>query len=141
MASINVAIIGVGNCASALIQGVEKYADISNDENVPGIMHPVLGEYGIGDINLVAAFDIDASKVGMDLSEAIFAKPNNTIKFHDVPHMGIKVQRGMTHDGIGKYTADIIEKSSGKKNGNGFDIITNPEFITVIILNSKQILT
>ena len=113
MGSINVAIIGVGNCASALAQGVAKYANITNGQSVPGLMHPVLGEYGIGDINFVAAFDIDANKVGLDLSEAIFAKPNNTIKFHEVPHLGVTVQRGMTHDGIGKYTADIIKKAPG----------------------------
>ena len=113
MGQINVAIIGVGNCASSLVQGVHKYADATNDQTIPGLMHPVLGEYGIGDINFVAAFDVDSSKVGMDLSEAIFAKPNNTIKFHDVPNLGISVQRGMTHDGIGKYMSDVIEKAPG----------------------------
>ena len=113
MGSINVAIIGVGNCASALVQGAAKYGSVTNEERIPGLMHPVLGEYGIGDINIVGAFDIDASKVGLDLSEAIFAKPNNTIKFHDVPHLGITVQRGMTHDGIGKFMSDIIEKAPG----------------------------
>ena len=101
MGSINVAIIGVGNCASSLVQGVAKYADATNDKEIPGLMHPVLGEYGVGDINFVAAFDIDAGKVGMDLSEAIFAKPNNTVKFEDVPRTGVSVQRGMTHDGVG----------------------------------------
>jgi len=113
LSSINVAIVGVGNCASALVQGVAKYADVGRDKTIPGLMHPVLGEYGIGDIKIVGAFDVDKNKVGFDLSEAIFAEPNNTIKFHEVPHLGVTVQRGMTHDGIGKYTSAMIEKSSG----------------------------
>ena len=113
LGSINVAIIGVGNCASSLVQGVSKYAGASNNEEIPGLMHPVLGEYGVGDINFVAAFDVDSSKVGLDLSEAIFAKPNNTVKFQDVEHTGITVQRGMTHDGVGKYMSDIIRKADG----------------------------
>ena len=111
--SINVAIIGVGNCASALIQGVTKYGNVTGHETIPGLMHPVLGEYGIGDINFVAAFDIDSNKVGLDLSEGIFAEPNNTVKFAKVPHMGVTVQRGMTHDGIGKYMSDVITKAEG----------------------------
>ena len=113
MGSINVAVVGVGNCASALVQGVNKYRNATSENSIPGLMHPVLGEYGIGDINFVAAFDVDANKVGLDLSEAIFAKPNNTIKFHDVPHLGVTVQRGMTHDGIGIYMSEIIAKASG----------------------------
>ncbi len=113
MGSINVAIIGVGNCASSLIQGVQKYQNATKDQSIPGLMHPVLGEYGIGDIKFVAAFDIDANKVGRDLSEAVFAEPNNTIKFQDVPHMGVTVQRGMTHDGLGKYLSEIITKAPG----------------------------
>ena len=113
MTSINVAIIGVGNCASSLVQCIHKYRNATNEQAIPGLMHPVLGEYGIGDINVVAAIDIDAKKVGLDLSEAIFAEPNNTIKFQDVPHMGLTVQRGMTHDGIGKYMSEIIEKAPG----------------------------
>ena len=113
MADINVAIIGVGNCASSLVQGIHKYADAGPDDDIPGIMHPVLGEYGIGDINVVAAFDVDANKVGLDLSEAIYAKPNNTVKFHDVPHSGISVQRGMTLDGVGEYMSEVIEKAPG----------------------------
>ena len=113
MGSINVAIIGVGNCASSLVQGVSKYADATNNEEIPGLMHPVLGEYGVGDINFVAAFDVDSSKVGLDLSDAIFAKPNNTVKFQDVESTGITVQRGMTHDGVGKYMSDIIRKADG----------------------------
>ena len=111
MGSINVAIIGVGNCASALIQGIEKYAGAGNNDNIPGLMHPVLGEYGIGDINIAAAFDIDVNKVGLDVSEAIFAPPNNTLKFQDVANKNINVQRGMTHDGIGKYLSDTVIKA------------------------------
>ncbi len=114
MGSINVAIIGVGNCASSLVQGVHKYQDVTNnDSDIPGLMHPVLGEYGVGDINVVAAFDVDANKVGKDLSEAIYAQPNNTVRFHDVPNTGIKVERGMTHDGVGKYMSGIISKADG----------------------------
>jgi myo-inositol-1-phosphate synthase len=113
LGSINVAIIGVGNCASSLVQGVSKYADVTNNEDIPGLMHPVLGEYGVGDINFVAAFDVDSSKVGLDLSEAIFAKPNNTVKFQEVEQTGVTVQRGMTHDGVGKYMSDIIRKADG----------------------------
>ena len=113
MSNINVAIIGVGNCASALVQGVEKYQHVSNNDSVPGLMHPVLGEYGVGDIKFVGAFDIDANKVGLDLSEAILAEPNNTVKFQEVPHKGVTVQRGMTHDGIGKYMSGIVQKAPG----------------------------
>ena len=111
MGTINVAIIGVGNCASSLVQGISKYAESDSDSKVPGLMHPILGEYAIGDIKIVAAFDVDKTKVGLDLSEAIFAEPNNTIKFADVPNLGVKVQRGMTHDGIGKYLSEVIHKS------------------------------
>ena len=113
MGSINVAVIGVGNCASSLVQGVEKYQNATNGDSIPGLMHPVLGEYGIGDIRFVAAFDIDSTKVGLDLSEAVFASPNNTIKFQDVPNTGVTVQRGMTHDGVGKYMAEVITKAAG----------------------------
>ena len=113
MGSINVAIIGVGNCASSLIQGVYYYRKAKENEFVPGIMHVNLGGYHIKDINFVAAFDIDKNKVGKDLSEAIFTSPNNTFKFTDVPAMGVKVQRGMTHDGLGKYLSEIIEKAPG----------------------------
>ena len=110
---INVAIIGVGNCASSLVQGVHKYSDVSDDVFIPGLMHPVLGQYHIGDINFVAAFDIDVNKVGKDLSEAIYTTPNNTVRFHDVPHLGVKVERGMTHDGLGKYVSQIVTKAPG----------------------------
>ncbi len=111
---VRVAIVGVGNCASSLVQGVRFYRDASAKEAVPGLMHVNLGGYHISDIEFVAAFDIDKKKVGLDLSQAIFAGPNNTVKFSDVPALGVKVQRGMTHDGIGKYLADIVQKAPGE---------------------------
>ncbi len=113
MGKINVAIIGVGNCASSLVQGLELYQDASEGEDIPGIMHPLLGGYHISDINFVAAFDVDANKVGKDLSEAIFSEPNNTYRFTDVGHLGVPVERGMTHDGLGKYLSQVIEKAPG----------------------------
>ena len=111
---VRVAIVGVGNCASSLVQGVEYYKNASETEAVPGLMHVNLGGYHIRDIEFVAAIDIDKDKVGKDLSEAIFSGQNNTIKFSDVPKTGIKVQRGMTHDGLGKYLSQVIEKAPGK---------------------------
>jgi myo-inositol-1-phosphate synthase len=113
MQKINVAIIGVGNCASSLVQGVHYYRKAKEGESIPGLMHINLGGYHINHINFVAAFDIDKNKVGKDLSEAIYTKPNNTFKFCEVPTMGVKVSRGMTHDGLGKYLSQIITKSSG----------------------------
>jgi myo-inositol-1-phosphate synthase len=113
MGKVKVAIIGVGNCASSFVQGLHRYAEAPTDELVPGLMHPELGGYHISDIEVVAAFDVDKDKVGKDVSEAIFSGQNNTIKFADVPHMGVKVERGMTHDGIGKYLSQVIEKSEG----------------------------
>ena len=110
---INVAIIGVGNCASALLQGIQKYREAPEGEFIPGLMHTVLGGYHIGDIQVVAAFDIDKNKVGKDLSEAIVTAPNNTAIFTEVPHTGVTVDRGMTHDGLGKYLSQIIEKAPG----------------------------
>ncbi|HNT77888.1 MAG TPA: inositol-3-phosphate synthase [Anaerolineae bacterium] len=110
---VRVAIIGIGNCASALVQGVEFYKNVSDDTFVPGLMHARLGPYHIRDIEFTAAFEINATKVGKDLSEAIFAAPNNTFHFADVPHLGVPVQRGMTHDGLGKYLSEIIEKAPG----------------------------
>ncbi len=110
---IRVAIIGVGNCASSLVQGVQYYRDAPDDQFIPGLMHPRLGGYHIGDIEFSAAFDIDKNKVGKDLSEAIFTRPNNTIKFSDVPHLGVPVYRGMTHDGLGQYLSRVIEKAPG----------------------------
>src|SRR6266516_4498009 len=111
---VRVAIVGVGNCASSLVQGVHYYRDASPKDSVPGLMHVNLGGYHIRDIEFVAAFDIDKNKVGLDLSEAIFAKPNNTVKFSDVPKTGVKVYRGMTHDGIGKYLSDVVQKAPGE---------------------------
>ena len=113
MGKINVAIIGVGNCASSLVQGVYYYKNAKETENVPGLMHINLGGYHISDINFVAAFDIDKNKVGKDLAQAIYTKPNNTYKFCDVPTTGVKVYKGMTHDGLGKYLSQIIEKAPG----------------------------
>ncbi|PZR78372.1 MAG: inositol-3-phosphate synthase, partial [Chthoniobacterales bacterium] len=110
---IRVAIIGVGNCASSLVQGVEFYRNAREGEDVPGLMHVNLGGYHVRDIEFSAAFDINASKVGRDLGEAIFAEPNNTIKFADVPALGVRVHRGMTHDGIGKYLERVVKKSPG----------------------------
>ncbi len=112
MGKINVAIIGVGNCASSLVQGIQKYVEVPEDEDIPGIMHTKIGDYRIEDINVVAAFDIDENKVGKDLSEAIFAPPNNTLKFSDVPHYGVTVERGMTHDSVGKYVSHLVKKST-----------------------------
>ncbi len=114
MGKVNVAIIGVGNCASSLVQGVHKYREAEDNGSIPGIMHTTLGEYHIGDINFVAAFDIDKNKVGKDLAEAIYTEPNNTVQFAEVPKTGVTVQRGMTHDGIGKYLQDIVIKAPGE---------------------------
>ena len=113
MGKIKVAIIGVGNCASSLVQGIHKYVEIPDDAEVSGVMHNTIGGYRIDDIEVVAAFDIDENKVGKDLSDAIFAEPNNTIKFAEVPKTGVVVERGMTHDGIGKYVSDLVEKADG----------------------------
>jgi len=111
---VRVAIIGVGNCASALVQGVHYYRDAKPEDFVPGLMHVNLGEYHIRDIEFTAAFDVDGNKVGKDLSEAIYIAPNNTYRFADVPKLGVNVYRGMTHDGLGKYLSQIIKKTSGQ---------------------------
>ncbi|MEA2471297.1 MAG: myo-inositol-phosphate synthase, partial [Thermoleophilaceae bacterium] len=110
---VRVAIVGVGNCASAFVQGVQYYKDANPDEEVPGLMHVDLGGYHVRDIEFTAAFDIDAEKVGKDLSEAIWSGQNNTIKFADVPRLGVPVHRGMTHDGLGKYLKEKITKAEG----------------------------
>jgi myo-inositol-1-phosphate synthase len=110
---INVAIIGVGNCASSLVQGRYFYQDAIQGELIPGLMHVDLGGYHVNDINFVAAIDIDENKVGKDLSEAVFTVPNNTFKFSDVPRQDVRVSRGMTHDGLGKYLSQIITKAKG----------------------------
>ncbi|MEA2027245.1 MAG: inositol-3-phosphate synthase, partial [Chloroflexota bacterium] len=108
---VRVAIVGVGNCASSLIQGRYYYENAPEDSFVPGLMHVNLGGYHVRDIEFVAAFDVNANKVGLDLGEAIYAKPNNTIRFCDVPEVGITVQRGPTMDGIGKYVRDVVPES------------------------------
>ena len=111
MGSVRVAIVGVGNCAASLVQGVHYYKDADPDSRVPGLMHVRFGDYHVGDIEFVAAFDVDAKKVGRDLSEAITASENNTIKICDVPPLGVTVQRGPTLDGLGTYYREVIEES------------------------------
>src|SRR5512133_2948321 len=129
---VRVAIIGVGNCASSLVQGVQYYKDAADTDRVPGLMHVNLGGYHISDIEFSAAFDIVDTKVGRDLSEAVFAYPNNTYKFSDVPHLDVPVARGMTHDGLGKYLSKILKKAPGKTadivrilKDTGTDVVIN----------------
>jgi myo-inositol-1-phosphate synthase len=113
MAKVRVAIIGVGNCASSLVQGVHFYRGANVQDFVPGLMHVDLGGLLPGDIEFTAAFDVSAHKVGLDLAEAIGAEPNNTIRFAEVPRLGVRVHRGMTHDGLGQYLKDVVPKSAG----------------------------
>jgi myo-inositol-1-phosphate synthase len=127
-----VAIIGVGNCASALVQGVEFYKNAAENEQIPGLMHANLGGYHVRDIEFSAAIDVVDTKVGKDLSEAIYAYPNNTYKFCDVPKKGVKVARGMTHDGLGKYLSQILKKAPGPTDNivqllkdTGTDVVVN----------------
>ncbi|MBU0703943.1 MAG: inositol-3-phosphate synthase [Chloroflexi bacterium] len=129
---VRVAIVGVGNCASALVQGVHFYRDAPDDAFVPGLMHVDLGGYHVHDIEFTAAFDIDQSKVGLDLAEAIWQPPNNTIKFADVPRLDVPVNRGMTHDGLGKYLSQVITKAPGPTadivrilKDTGTDVVVN----------------
>jgi myo-inositol-1-phosphate synthase len=129
---VRVAIIGVGNCANSLLQGVEYYKDAPADEFVPGLMHVNLGGYHVRDVEFTAAFDVVKGKVGVDLADAIWARPNDTIKFADVPKTGITVSRGMTHDGIGKYLAQVTEKAPGDTDDvagilreTGTDVVVN----------------
>jgi myo-inositol-1-phosphate synthase len=129
---VRVAIIGVGNCANSLLQGVEYYKDASPKDSVPGLMHVDLGGYHISDIEFTAAFDVVKGKVGVDLADAIWAPPNDTIKFATVPKTGVKVSRGMTHDGIGKYLSQIVEKAPGETDDvvgilreTGTDVVVN----------------
>ncbi len=110
---VRVAIIGVGNCASSLVQGIQFYRKAKEDETIPGIMHARIGEYHVRDIQFTMGIDVNATKVGKDLSEAIFSEPNNTYKFAEVPKLNVPVVRGMTHDGLGKYLSEIIEKAPG----------------------------
>src|SRR3954469_22265050 len=111
MGSVRVAIVGVGNCASSLIQGVEYYREADPNDRVPGLMHVTFGDYHVSDVKFVAAFDVDAKKVGRDLAEAIVASENNTIKLADVPPTGVTVKRGPTFDGLGQYYREVIEES------------------------------
>jgi myo-inositol-1-phosphate synthase len=129
---VRVAIIGVGNCANSLLQGVEYYKEAKPEDSVPGLMHVDLGGYHISDIEFTAAFDVVKGKVGVDLADAIWAKPNDTIKFATVPKTGIKVSRGMTHDGIGKYMSQVVEKAPGQTDDvvgilkeTGTDVVVN----------------
>ncbi|GAC1565245.1 MAG: myo-inositol-1-phosphate synthase [Ktedonobacteraceae bacterium] len=129
---VRVAIVGVGNCASSLVQGVQYYRNAQPDDFVPGLMHVNLGGYHVSDIEFTAAFDIDQNKVGKDIGEAIFSAPNNTLKFADVPRLDARVYRGMTHDGLGKYLSRVITKSPGSTddivrilNDTGTDVVIN----------------
>jgi myo-inositol-1-phosphate synthase len=129
---VRVAIIGVGNCANSLLQGVEFYKDASPDEFVPGLMHVDLGGYHVRDIEFTAAFDVTTDKVGKDLADAIWARPNDTYKFADVPKTGVTVSRGMTHDGLGKYLSAVVEKAPGDTDDvvrilreTGTDVVVN----------------
>jgi len=112
MTEVRIAIVGVGNCASSLVQGLTYYDDADPKDRVPGLMHVELGGYHVGDVKVVAAFDVDANKVGKDVSEAIFTAPNNTIKFSDVPALGVTVQRGRTLDGLGTFYREMVVESS-----------------------------
>ena len=114
MSKIRVAIIGVGNCASSFVQGVHFYGDAKGTDFIPGLMHPDLAGYRPGDIEFSAAFDVHAQKVGRDLGEAIYTAPNNTMRFADVPALGVTVQRGALHDGIGAYLKDVVPVARGK---------------------------
>ncbi|MBV8302544.1 MAG: inositol-3-phosphate synthase, partial [Candidatus Dormibacteraeota bacterium] len=129
---VRVAIIGVGNCASSFVQGLQYYKHADPNDVVPGLMHVDLGGYHISDIEISAAFDIDADKVGKDVSQAIFSGQNNTVKFCDVPKLGVKVERGMTHDGLGKYLSEVITKAPGSTadivqilKDTGTDVVVN----------------
>ena len=129
---VRVAILGVGNCASSLVQGVHYYREAQADDFVPGLMHVDMAGYHIRDIEFSAAFDIDQNKVGKDVSEAIYAAPNNTYRFADVPTVGAKVYRGMTHDGLGKYLSRVITKAPGQTDDivkilqdTGTDVVVN----------------
>lgn len=129
---VRVAIIGIGNCASSLVQGLQYYKDAPADAEIPGLMHATVGGYHVSDIEISAAIDVVEGKVGKDLSEAIWAAPNNTIKFADVPFLNVRVARGMTHDGIGKYVSTIVKKAPGPTDNivkvlkdSGTDVVIN----------------
>jgi myo-inositol-1-phosphate synthase len=131
LGKINVAIVGVGNCASSLVQGVHYYRNAAENEHVPGLMHVNLGGYHISDINFVAAFDIAKNKVGKDIANAIYSPLNNTFKFCQVPRTGVRVSRGMTHDGLGKYLSRVITKAPGSTE-NIVDILKNTRTDVVV---------
>ena len=129
---VRVGVIGVGNCASSFVQGLEYYKHATPGDSVPGLMHVDLGGYHISDIEISAAFDIDVEKVGKDVSEAIFSGQNNTVKFADVPKLNVPVLRGMTHDGLGKYLSEVITKAPGSTvdiaqvlKDTGTDVVVN----------------
>ena len=129
---VRVAIIGAGNCASSFVQGLQFYKNTKDEDRVPGLMHTNLGGYHISDIEISAAFDVVDTKVGKDLSEALFSYPNNTFKFTDIPNLGVKVERGMTHDGLGKYLSQILKKAPGPTadivkilKDTGTDVVVN----------------
>ncbi|NHZ72615.1 MAG: inositol-3-phosphate synthase, partial [Aquificales bacterium] len=129
---VRVAIIGVGNCASALVQGLQYYKDADDDAEIPGLMHARVGGYHVRDIEISAAIDVVEGKVGKDISEAIWAEPNNTIKFAEVPYLNVPVARGMTHDGIGKYVSTMVTKAPGPTDNivkilkdSGTDVVVN----------------
>ena len=132
MAEVKVAIVGAGNCASSLVQGIEYYRHVQDQDRVPGLMHVRIGPYHISDIRFVAAFDVDENKVGRDLGEAVFVEPNNTLKFSEVPPLGVEVLRGPTLDGLGKYYRETITESSVPVAGvsktlidSGADVLIN----------------
>lgn len=129
---VRVAVVGVGNCASSLVQGVQFYREAPEDKPIPGLMHARLGPYHVSDVEFSAAFDIAEGKVGKDLSEAILAPPNNTLRFCEVPRLGVPVLRGMTHDGLGKYLSGVVSKASGETadivkvlRDTGTDVVVN----------------
>ena len=129
---VRVAIIGIGNCASSLVQGLQYYKDAPADAEIPGLMHATIGGYHVSDVEISAAIDVVEGKVGKDLSEAIWAAPNNTIKFADVPYLNVRVARGMTHDGIGKYVSTVVKKAPGPTDNivqilkdSGTDVVVN----------------
>lgn len=129
---VRVAIIGIGNCASSLVQGVQYYKNAADDAEIPGLMHATVGGYHVRDIEFSAAIDVVSTKVGKDLSEAIWAHPNNTIKFADVPYLNVRVARGMTHDGLGKYVSTVVQKAPGPTDNivkilkdSGTDVVVN----------------
>lgn len=129
---VRVAIVGIGNCASSLVQGLQYYKDAPADAEIPGLMHATIGGYHVSDVEISAAIDVVEGKVGKDLSEAIWAAPNNTIKFADVPYLNVRVARGMTHDGIGKYVSTVVKKAPGPTDNivqilkdSGTDVVVN----------------